>query len=143
MLRLLLMVCALVLLDLKEAMPQSTPIAWPPLSGVSGSPLYAASRSGPLVRRPVIGEPSDTVVRQIRATYWKEGGAVGGVAGGIFLAYLMYGLCGLDGPPTSCSGLLLGGGLIGGGAGFVLGALIGGQFPKHPRKAVTDSAQVR
>jgi hypothetical protein len=75
---------------------------------------------------------ADTVVRHIKPTYWREGGLVGAVAIGTFMAYLGHGLCS-DGDTTrgSCADELVSGALLGGFAGFGIGALIGGQFPKH------------
>ena len=78
--------------------------------------------------------PADTVARNIKPTYWREGGLIGAVSTGAFIAYLTYGLCrNSDSIHGSCAEGLVGGGLLGGLLGFGIGALVGGQFPKHPR----------
>ena len=142
--RLLLMVCALVLLDFKEALAQSTPVAWPPLSNVSASPLYAERVPGPLDLSAVEVEREDTVPRKIKPTYWKEGGIIGAIVAGSFLAYLFHGLCASsDSSGGACAGALVGGIVLGGGLGFVSGALVGGQFDKNPKPAAPDSTQIR
>lgn len=141
---LLLMVCALALLDFNEALAQSSRVAWPPLSNVSASPLYAERAPGPFDLSAMELEPGDTVPRQIKPTYWKEGGIIGAIMAGSFLAYLFHGLCASsDSSAPSCAGALVGGIVMGGGLGFISGALVGGQFDKNPKPAAADSAQVR
>lgn len=75
----------------------------------------------------------DTVERKIRRTHWKEGALVGGVVTGLGLALLIDGLCNSDsGDNCTNAGVL---GLVGGGAvGGIVGALIGGQFPKDEER---------
>ena len=63
----------------------------------------------PLSRGSLIEEQSDTVARQIRPTYWKEGGIVGALATGAFLGWLVHGFCSYSES--------------------------GGGFPKHPNRA--------
>jgi hypothetical protein len=72
------------------------------------------------------------VARQIRPTYWKEGGIVGALAAGAFLGWLADGFCNYSESGGGCTGALVGGALGGGLIGFLTGALIGGQFPKQP-----------
>jgi hypothetical protein len=74
----------------------------------------------------------DTIQRQIRPTYWKEGALVGGVVGGVGGAFLGHGLCEMsDEIGRNCTGSLFLGGVLGAALLAVPGTLIGGQFPKH------------
>ena len=75
------------------------------------------------------------MARQIKPTYWKEGGVIGAVAVGAFGAWLFHGLCSDSDTAEGCTGALVGGALGGGLLGFLTGALIGGQFPKHAPSA--------
>jgi uncharacterized protein YcfJ len=78
-------------------------------------------------------EPSDTTVRQIQPTHWKEGGLVGAVVLGAFGVWFGNEICrNADDISGSCARAMIGGGVGGGVLGFLIGALIGGQFPKHP-----------
>ena len=61
-------------------------------------------------------------------TYWLEGGVIGGVGMGVFTILLANGL---GEGHTSLAGNAMAF-VIGGSVGFPVGALIGGQFPKHP-----------
>ena len=61
-------------------------------------------------------------------TYWLEGGLIGGIGLGVLSAYESGGLC------ESSDGCIAGRvtvGIRGAALGFTVGALIGGQFPKH------------
>jgi hypothetical protein len=70
----------------------------------------------------------DSVRREIRPTHWKKGALIGGVVTGVGLAVLMNGLCSQD---SNCEGSPVPGALLAGGAvGALVGALIGGQFPR-------------
>ena len=60
-------------------------------------------------------------------TYWLEGGLIGGIGLGTLSAYEAGGLC----ESSDCTKARLAVGLLGAGLGFTVGALIGGQFPKH------------
>jgi hypothetical protein len=131
-LRCFLIVCLSSTLLVATARAQNVPLAWAPLSNVSSSPLYAVPSRGPLSPGSLIGEQSDTVARQIRPTYWKEGGIVGALAAGAFLGWLAHGFCNYSESGGGCTGALVGGALGGGLIGFLTGALIGGQFPKQP-----------
>jgi hypothetical protein len=74
----------------------------------------------------------DTLPRQIRPTYWKEGVLIGGVLGAVGGAFLGHGLCEMSEEfGKNCTGSLLLGGVLGAGLLAIPGALIGGQFPKH------------
>jgi hypothetical protein len=75
------------------------------------------------------------VLRQIKPTYWKEGGIIGAVAAGAFMTYFAGGFCAMADGNRSCTGAMIGGALIGSGVGFALGGLIGGAFPKGPRSS--------
>jgi hypothetical protein len=71
----------------------------------------------------------DSVV--IPPTHWREGAIIGGALLGLVTAVGALELCGFDAPCHN-PGFYFLGGLAGGGiVGFGLGALIGGQFPKH------------
>jgi hypothetical protein len=143
LLRYVLIVCALSTLLLDGASAQAQAVTWPPLSQLSTSSLYIERPAAPLDLHPLAEEPSDTVVRRIKPTYWKEGGIVGAVAAGAFLAYPAGGLCQYSDSGESCGGAAIGGAVLGAGVGFGLGALIGGQFPKRPKRVSSDSADVR
>src|SRR5438067_740430 len=61
------------------------------------------------------------------STYWLEGGLIGGIGLGVLSAYESGGLC------ESSDGCIAGRvtvGVLGAALGFIVGALIGGQFPK-------------
>ncbi len=67
-----------------------------------------------------------------RPTYWLEGGVIGGLVVGALGASLAGGLCGYDNAPHgSCTDDTIKGAFVGAGLGFTVGALIGGQIPKH------------
>ncbi|HEY3012936.1 MAG TPA: hypothetical protein VGJ36_09330 [Gemmatimonadales bacterium] len=68
---------------------------------------------------------------------------MGGLVFGVFLAYLGNGLCQSgDSREDNCGTALVGGALVGGLLGFGVGALIGGQFPKHRDETSPDSVQI-
>ena len=60
-------------------------------------------------------------------TYWLEGGLIGGIGLGVLSAYEGGRWC----ESSDCTTGTLTVGLLGAGLGFTVGALIGGQFPKH------------
>jgi len=71
---------------------------------------------------------ADSVRREIRPTQWKKGALIGGAVTGIGLVLLLDVVCASE---TGCGGgvaplALLSGGLLSG----LVGAWIGGQFPK-------------
>jgi hypothetical protein len=71
--------------------------------------------------------------RSTRPTYWLTGGLIGGVAMGVLGAVFAAGMCAEDESGRSTGTCLLagmGGAAILGAAGFTVGALIGGLFPK-------------
>ena len=130
---------------LDTARAQTQAVTWPPLSHLSASSLYIDRLPTPLDHHLLAGESPDTVARQIRPTHWKEGGLVGGVVSGIFFAWLAHGLCTYydESSNRNCGLKLVGGAVFGGGLGFGLGALVGGQFPKGSQRGSSDSAEVR
>jgi hypothetical protein len=67
-----------------------------------------------------------TSTRALRRTYWLEGGVGGAIGLGLLTAVLFHGLC----ESQNCTGSTVGGAVLGGGLGFTVGALVGGQFPK-------------
>ena len=123
----------------------AAPIAASAQTSTAGVPGPAPSAlRNPGVPRPLqpnwISDPSDSVAR-IRPTYWKEGAVVGGAVGAIGFGLLVGAICGLSESETGCTGKALLGGLVGGGVVAVPGALIGGLFPKAPRKAEHEAAE--
>jgi len=60
-------------------------------------------------------------------TYWLEGGLIGGIGLGVLSGYEAGGLC----ESSDCTLGRVTVGILGGALGFTVGALIGGQFPKH------------
>lgn len=81
---------------------------------------------------PIPPALADTSTR-IRPTHWVTGAAIGGTALGLLTGLTAAGLCGMDDTGSDPNQALcfvsgfLGGALLGG----TLGALVGGQFPKH------------
>jgi len=69
---------------------------------------------------------ADLAARTIPRTYWLEGALIGAIGLGILTAVGFYGLC----ESSNCTGALVTGAVGGGAVGFIVGALVGGQFPK-------------
>jgi hypothetical protein len=95
------------------------------IAGPRSSEVLGVVARGPLRRSLTL----DSVRRDIRPTHWKKGALIGGVVTGLGLALLVDGFC--RDSDTDCQGgavpmALLAGGVFGG----LVGALIGGQFPK-------------
>jgi hypothetical protein len=133
MLRLIMILCASTGLLLQSAAAQTPAVSWPPLTTSSASSLYPERPSTPFSSRLLASEPPDTVPRQIRPTHWKEGGIVGAVALGAFGVWFGNEICQNSdaGSEEGCTARsVVGGAIIGGGLGFIIGALLGGQFPK-------------
>ncbi len=66
-------------------------------------------------------------------THWKEGLAAGALIGGLFGAYLSHGLCrDFEGRYADCFAAALGGAVVLAVPTGLIGALIGGAFPKRP-----------
>jgi hypothetical protein len=124
--------------------PATTPahaqsITWPQLSGLTSSPIYQ-SRPGTEEDLQFSRKSPDTLLRQIKPTHWKEGGLVGALLVGALGAWFGNEICRNDEVEDDCTGLILRGGVGGGAAGFLLGALVGGQFPKHVEQQSADSS---
>jgi hypothetical protein len=133
-LRLILIFCASSGLLHESAVAQTPVVPWPPLTGLSASSLYTERPSTPFSNRLLASEPRDTVPRQIPPTHWKEGGIVGAVALGAFGVWFGNEICQETdaGSEEGCTARsIVGGAILGGGLGFLIGALIGGQIPKH------------
>jgi hypothetical protein len=75
--------------------------------------------------------PVDSSTRHIPPTYWLEGAIAGGATLGFLGAILFVDLCNFDGPCGNSVAAAAGGLVLGGLTGFGIGAMIGGQFPKH------------
>ena len=141
MLRLILLVGVLSSLSVRSATAQTGAVSWPALNRLSTSSLYTNRPTTPLSPRSLTAEAPDTVPKQIRPTHWKEGGIVGAVALGAFGSWFGHEICqNVEDPNITCTGAMIGGGLGGGGIGFLIGALIGGQFPKKSSSDVEAGA---
>jgi len=70
----------------------------------------------------------------VARTYWLEGGVVGAIGLGLFTAVLDGGLC----ESQNCTGSTVAGAVFGGGLGFAVGALVGGQFRKPARDTASS-----
>jgi hypothetical protein len=93
--------------------------------------LMEAAAKGPL-QPLVLADTTDSIPRRIRPTHWKKGALIGGLAGGAALAVLVETVCSLgDCGGSATVNALLGGAVLGG----IVGALIGGQFPKEEEEA--------
>jgi hypothetical protein len=77
--------------------------------------------------------------RSVPRTYWLEGGVVGAIGLSLFTAVLYGGLC----ESQTCTRSTVGFVALIGAAGFVAGALVGGQFrkAKEPPTAPRDSTR--
>jgi hypothetical protein len=138
-LRSLLFVCGLFPLVMGTANAQRQVLTWPPLAQLSTSAVYLVRSPTPLDAPRLAEAPSDTTVRQIEPTHWKEGGLVGAVVLGAFGVWFGNEICrNADDISGSCARAMIGGGVGGGVLGFLIGALIGGQFPKHPSSVTTQ-----
>ena len=89
------------------------------------SVLYSGVNRGPL-SFDWCAEPRDSVVRDIRPTYWKEGALVAGLLGAVGGAVLGAAVC------ESGTGCIIAGSLGGALLLAIPGALVGGQFRKQP-----------
>jgi hypothetical protein len=132
-LRCFLIVCLSCTLLVATARGQAQAVTWPPLSQPSVSSLYIERPGTPLHFRLLDGEPPDTVPRQIKPTHWREGGMVGSLLVGAFSVWFGNEICRyVEDGGNGCAGFMIRGAIAGGITGFLIGALIGGQFPKHP-----------
>jgi hypothetical protein len=96
--------------------------------------MEAAAR-GPL-QPLVLADTTDSIPRRIRPTQWKMGALIGGLAGGAAVALLSAIVCSAGAESeTDCSGAPIAGFAVGVLPGAILGALIGGQFPKQEEPA--------
>jgi hypothetical protein len=95
--------------------PQLSPNALMPSSSTRSEALYSLAARG--------ASP--------KPTNWREGGLVGAAVFGLALASLGGGLCSY-GEGRDCTGATVLGAVAGGGMAFVIGALVGGLFPKGP-----------
>jgi hypothetical protein len=102
-----------------------------PAAGV----IFEAAALGPL-RTAVVRDSTDSLPRRIRPTHWKEGAVIGGLALAAGFAVLFAGVCSAGAEvDTDCSGAPVTGALVGVIPGGIIGALIGGQFPKEEEGA--------
>ena len=73
-------------------------------------------------------------VRRYPPTHGKTGLLIGGVLGGALGAALGGGLCGYSDISGNCTGAAIGGALMFGASAGAVGALIGGLFPREPKR---------
>ena len=100
--------------------------------GPAPSVLYSNVARGPLLI-DWSAEPRDSVVRDIRPTYWKEGALVAGLLGAVGGFLLGSAVCESG---TSCmTAAIIGGGLL----LTIPGALVGGQFSKRTTETNSPS----
>ncbi len=105
------------------------PLRWPqPASAVLPLPATLALGSAPAAPLVLSGYPGADSTR-IPPTHWRTGAFIGGAALGLLTAVAFVGVCGFDSPCHRPVLFALGGFALGGGVGFAVGALIGGQFP--------------
>lgn len=91
--------------------------------GPAASVLFHDVARGPLSADWSVA-PGDSVVRDIRPTYWKEGALVGGLLG--FVGGFLLGSAVCESGTSCMTSAIIGGGLL----LLIPGALIGGQFRK-------------
>ncbi|HET6777398.1 MAG TPA: hypothetical protein VFH26_00775 [Gemmatimonadales bacterium] len=94
------------------------------IRGPAASVLFTGSRV------TIQADTADTTANP-QPTQWKRGLIIGGVIGIVGLGGFVYLLCKeLNESGDSCVGTGLGGAALGAFTGGIIGALIGGQFPK-------------
>lgn len=94
------------------------------------SALLSSDTPGPL-RTAGLAVPPDSIDRDIRPTYWKEGALVGGLVGAAGGAVLGAAICrNSEEFGKRCTGTAVASGLISGLVLAIPGALIGGQIHK-------------
>jgi hypothetical protein len=104
------------------------------IRGPTPSILFRAASTRGAVAMP------DSVQGSVPPTQWKHGMLIGGIIGGVGGIALGFAWCGLSETQTSCLSLVLAGTVGGALLGGTIGALIGGQFPKHPRAPADSSS---
>jgi hypothetical protein len=121
---------ALVLLILSVVAWSSRAAAQSPVQGPVPSVLFSCPAPGPLRSQGFI-EPADTIDRDIRPTYWKEGALVGGLIGAAGGTALGLAICrNSEELGKNCAGSAVAAGLISALVLAIPGALIGGQMHK-------------
>ena len=98
-----------------------------PIPGPRSTQLFAAGARGPLAQ-PLARDKVDPAIREIQATHWKKGAIIGGLGAGLLLGVFTEGLCRME--SRDCGWSFMAGFAVGGISGGILGALVGGQFPK-------------
>jgi hypothetical protein len=120
------------------------------------SPAYPG-RSGRISLRPGLDTPCETPLAKaavgtaslaapdsLKQTQWVKGAIIGGAIGVVGFATLGFAMCGLDDHPGDCRlGVVPLSVLLGGFSGGMIGALIGGAFPKSPPSSLRLSMTVR
>jgi hypothetical protein len=101
-----------------------------PVSRLVPSLVISNATPGPL-RTPGLIAPADSIDRDIRPTYWKEGALVGGLSGAAAGTVLGLVICrNSEELGKNCAGSAVAGGLISALVLAIPGALIGGQMQK-------------
>jgi hypothetical protein len=128
---------------IEKPQPDSITTLLGPLSGEAGAvqgPPFARLLMGTTARGPlqplVLADTTDSIPRRIRPTQWKKGALIGGLTFGAATALLFAVVCSAGSEAeTDCGGAPLTGFAVGVLPGAIVGALIGGQFPKPEEPA--------
>ena len=107
----------------------------PALSMMTPSPAFS---TWPVVSSDPLGALNTELRRATQPTHWVRGGLIGagvGAAGALLIGAVA---CSMD-ESDGCN--YAAGAVVGAGLGFLVGALIGGQFPKHEQPSAEAEAK--